>query len=139
MLRRRLTNEAKHLKRRIIGLVEPILIEGPSGTVKVSARMDTGADRTAVDARLAKKLGLGPALRMIRIRAAALEDLHKRPLMRARITLHGESFRLKIGVVDRSEMSYPAIVGRDILASGRFLIDPVLSGRTVKKKIPPRT
>ncbi len=115
-------------------MVEPIAIEGPSGTAKVSAKMDTGADRTAVDARLAKKLGLGPALRMIRVRAAALEDVHRRPLMRARITLHGEEFRLKIGVVDRSEMSFPAIVGRDILASGRFLIDPALSERIHGKK-----
>ncbi len=119
------------MKRRIIGLVEPILIEGPKGVDKVKARMDTGADRTAVDARIAKKLGLGPTLRMIRIRASLLEDPHKRPLVRARIVLHGEAFRLKVGVVDRSEMNYPAIVGRDILASGRFLIDPT---RTDEKR-----
>lgn len=122
------------MKRKILGLVEPILIEGPSGERKVSARMDTGADRTAVDSQLAKKLGLGPTIRMIRIRAASLEDPHKRPLVRAKITLHGEKFRRKIGVVDRSDMNYPAIVGRDILASGRFLIDPSLPVETGKKK-----
>lgn len=112
------------MKRRIIGLVEPILIEGPAGVTRVNAKMDTGADRTALDERLAKKLGLGPTLRMIRIRAVGLEDHHKRPVVRARIILHGETFKLKVGVVDRSDMNYPAIVGRDILASGRFLIDP---------------
>ncbi len=120
------------MKRHIIGLVESIVIEGPEKAEKVKAKMDTGADRTALDARLAKKLGLGPTLRMIRIRAAGHEDHHKRPVVRARIILHGEVFRLKVGVVDRSEMNYPAIVGRDILASGKFLIDPALTGETTK-------
>lgn len=100
--------------------------------------MDTGADRTAVDSRLAKKLGLGPTIRMVRIRVASHEDPHKRPLVRAKITLHGEKFKRKIGVADRSEMNYPAIVGRDILASGRFLIDPSLPDKTAKKKISKR-
>jgi len=47
--------------------------------------------------------------------------------------LHGEAFKLKVGVVDRSEMNYPAIVGRDILASGKFLIDPALTEEKSKK------
>jgi hypothetical protein len=96
--------------------------------------MDTGADRTALDSRLAEKLGLGPTLRMIRIRVSALGDPHRRPLVRAYITLHGERFRLRVGVADRSEMSFPAIVGRDILASGKFLIDPARNEENGKKK-----
>ncbi len=122
------------MKRRIIGLVEPILVEGPAETLRIEARMDTGADRTALDRRIVKKLGLGPTIRTVRIRAALLEDPAKRPVVRARIILHGEKFRLKVGVADRSEMSYPAIVGRDILASGRFLIDPAREPKIKKEK-----
>ena len=121
------------MKRHIIGLVEAIVIEGPEKAEKVKAKMDTGADRTALDARLAKKLGLGPTLRMIRTRTAGREDPHRRPLVRARVILHGEAFKLKVGVVDRSEMNYPAIVGRDILASGKFLIDPALAEEKTEK------
>ena len=121
------------MKRHIIGLVEAIVIEGPEKAEKVKAKMDTGADRTALDARLARKLGLGPTLRMIRTRTAGHEDPHRRPLVRARIILHGEPFKLKVGVVDRSEMHYAAIVGRDILASGKFLIDPALIEEKSKK------
>ena len=124
------------MKRHIIGLFEAIVIEGPEKAEKVRAKMDTGADRTALDARLAKKLGLGPTLRMIRTRTAGHENSHRRPVVRARVILHGEAFKLKVGVVDRSEMTYPAIVGRDILASGKFLIDPALAeektGKTSK-------
>ena len=44
-------------------------------------------------------------------------------------TLAGRPFRLKVGVADRSIMRYAVIIGRDILRSGDFLIDP-----TRKKK-----
>ncbi len=121
------------MKRHIIGPVEAIVVEGPEKAEKVKAKMDTGADRTAIDARLATRLGLGPTLRMISIRAAGRGDPHRRALVRARIILHGEAFKLKVGVVDRSEMNYAAIVGRDILASGKFLIDPALTEEKSKK------
>ena len=48
----------------------------------------------------------------------------ERPLVNAAVTLAGKRFNLTAGVADRSQMRYAVIIGRDILRSGDFLIDP---------------
>jgi hypothetical protein len=48
----------------------------------------------------------------------------ERPLVSAAVTMAGKKFNLRVGVADRSQMRYAVIIGRDILRSGDFLIDP---------------
>ena len=104
-------------------------VAGPGGEESVRAKVDTGADRTTVDKVLAARLKLVPTGSNVTIRASAEGRRVERPLVEATVTLAGKPFKLRVGVADRSIMRYAVIIGRDILRSGDFLIDP-----TRKKK-----
>jgi hypothetical protein len=111
-------------EKKVIRLVVRVLISGPTKEESVKAKVDTGADRTTVSRELAQRLGLRPTGSKITVKLSAGHKIEKRPLVKGRITLKGRTFRLSVGVADRSQMRYPLIIGRDILRSGEFLIDP---------------
>jgi len=113
----------------VVRLVQRVTIAGPGGEESVRAKIDTGADRTTVDKGLATRLKLVPTGAKVTLKASASGRRVERPLVDADVTLAGKTFRLRVGVADRSQMRYSVIVGRDILRSGDFLIDP-----TRKKK-----
>ena len=110
--------------KKVIRLVQRVTVAGPGGEESVKAKVDTGADRTTVDGELAAKLGLVPTGSKVTIKASASGRKVERPLVSANVTLAGKTFNLRVGVADRSQMRYSVIVGRDILRSGDFLIDP---------------
>lgn len=99
-------------------------MKGPGGEEKVRAKVDTGADRTTIDKVLADKLKLGPTISKIVLKASAAGQRVERPVVNASITIADKTFDLRVGVADRSQMRYRVIIGRDILRSGDFLIDP---------------
>jgi hypothetical protein len=111
-------------EKRVVRLVAKVLIAGPGGEETVRAKVDTGADRTTVDRELAAKLKLGSTGSKVLVKTLGGSNRRERPLVSAAITLKGKTFRLKVGVEDRSQMRYRVIIGRDILRSGYFLIDP---------------
>ena len=110
--------------KKIIRLVVRVIISGPGKRESVKAKVDTGADRTTVSRELARRLGLRSTGSKITVKVSAGSQRVQRPLMKARIALAGKMFRISVGVADRSQMRYPVIIGRDILRSGDFLIDP---------------
>jgi hypothetical protein len=110
--------------KKIVRLVARVLIAGPGGEESVRAKVDTGADRTTVSNELARRLKLSPTGSKVTVKVSAGSQKVERPLVDAVITLKGKTFRLKVGVADRSLMRYGVIIGRDILRSGDFLIDP---------------
>ena len=116
--------------KKVIRLVQRVTVAGPGGEERVRAKVDTGADRTTVDRGLAGRLELIPTGSMVTIKASAAGKRVERPLVNADVTLAGKTFRLRVGVADRSQMRYSVIIGRDIMRSGDFLIDP-----SKKKKV----
>jgi len=110
--------------KKVVHLVERVTVKGPGGEEMVRAKVDTGADRTTVDRRLAERLKLGPPLSHVAIKASAEGRVVQRPVVDAVVTVGGKSFDLRVGVADRSQMKFLVIIGRDILRSGSFLIDP---------------
>ena len=110
--------------RKVVRLVQRVTVYGPGGEEEVRAKIDTGADRTTVDKVLASRLKLLPTGSKVTIKASAAGRKVERPLVEASVTLAGKTFKLRVGVADRSQMRYSVIVGRDILRSGDFLIDP---------------
>jgi len=105
-------------------LVARVTVNGPGGEESVRAKVDTGADRTTVDRELAAKLRLDPTGSNVKVKAMGGSQLMERPLVKAAVTLKGKTFKLTVGVADRSQMRYRMIIGRYILRSGYFLIDP---------------
>lgn len=107
-----------------IGVVERVVVRGKNGVVSVLARIDTGATRTSLDTDLAERLGLGPVLRTVRIRAAAAERPEIRPVVLMQIRIRGREFSVAAAIADRKDMRYRMIVGMDVLRASPFLIDP---------------
>jgi hypothetical protein len=110
--------------KKIVRLVQRVTVLGPGGEESVRAKVDTGADRTTVDRGLASRLRLVPTGSKVTIKASAAGKKVERPLVSAGVILAGKTFKLRVGVADRSQMRYSVIIGRDILRSGYFLIDP---------------
>jgi hypothetical protein len=107
-----------------IGTVEPVIVIGPKGQVRVLAKIDTGAARTSLDTDLAMSTGLGPVLNRVRIRAAAADEPEERDVVPAKVIIAGREFSVEVAVTDRKDMRYHMIVGMDILRDAGFLIDP---------------
>jgi hypothetical protein len=110
--------------KKVVRLVQRVLVAGPGGEESVRAKVDTGADRTTVDGVLAARLKLVPTGSKVAVKASAAGRKVERPLVNAAVTMAGKKFSLSVGVADRSQMRYAVIIGRDILRSGDFLIDP---------------
>ena len=108
----------------MLGLVERIQVSGILGSVWIRAKIDTGSERSTLDSRLAGRLGLGPVIGYVSTKSSSSNGPVRRPVVRAKLEVAGEKFTLNVGVTDRSRLRYRAIIGKDILASGKFLINP---------------
>lgn len=107
--------------KTIIGLTEKVLIKGPKGNKHVTARIDTGATKSSIDSKLAKRLGFGPVERTIRVKSADGSSI--RPVVKIRIKIHKRVLNVRFTLADRTHMKYKVLIGQNIL-SRRFLIDP---------------
>lgn len=74
--------------------------------------IDTGAARTSIDAGLALTLNLEHA-GSVRVRSA--NGVQKRKLVWLHIEVFDEIIILKASITDRSKLSCPILIGRDIL------------------------
>src|SRR5213593_1270070 len=96
----------KKLDRRVIGVIERVIVRGKRGAVKVVAKVDTGASRTTVDTDIAARAGLGPVLGTVRIRQSISRQAETRPLVEAAFIIADETFDVAAAIADRSEMKY---------------------------------
>ena len=108
--------------RIIIGLTQKITLFGSDGAKRtVTARIDTGASKNSVDAKLAAELNLGPIIKTKLVKSAHGNKL--RPVVKARIKIAEKELKSEFTVADREHMTYKALIGQNILKKG-FLIDP---------------
>jgi hypothetical protein len=115
-------------EREVIGLVEMVTVKGSKGEKEIKAKVDTGADRTCVDADLAADVGLGPINDTIKVKSSLSGQSQRRLVVEAEIIVRGESHKVSVSIGDRSNMKYDVIVGKDVLRTSRFLIDPTVEG-----------
>jgi len=110
------------MEKEIIGLVEKVEIIGRT-SIKTKALFDTGAHRTSVDVRLASKAQLGPIIKTTLVRNPGSAKDIRRPIVEATININGKEFKTDVNIQDRSHMTFPVIIGRNII-SGNFIVDP---------------
>jgi hypothetical protein len=106
-----------------LGLTEKITVLGNNNQEEiVIARIDTGATSSSIDLNLASKLQLGPITKTKVVKSAS--GIKKRPFIKVRIKLNEQIIEEEFTLADRSHMTYPVLIGQNILKMGNFLIDP---------------
>ena len=113
----------KFKDRSVIGFVENVTLKGNNNKQKkIKARIDTGAEKSSMDAKLAAELQLGPIIKRKLITSAHGHMV--RPVMEAKVILSRKTLKSEFTIADRSHMKYKVLVGQNILKKG-FLIDPM--------------
>ena len=107
--------------KTIVGVVEKVTLASDSGEKEFDARIDTGARLSSIDTNLVAELGLGPITRTKKVRSANGKSL--RPVIKIKVKLADREFEEDFTVTDRSHMTFPVLIGRNILEQD-FLIDP---------------
>jgi len=109
--------------KTILGLSEKVIIFGNSHQKKeVLARIDTGATNSSIDVRIAKLLELGPVKRIKLVKSASGKG--RRAVVGAKVKLDGKILEDDFTIAERKHMTYPVLIGQNILRKGNFLIDP---------------
>jgi RimK family alpha-L-glutamate ligase len=101
--------------RPVVGYIEDVVVAGTQGSTRVYAKSDTGATRSSIDTSLAAEIGAGPIKSMTRIRSGSVREGDARPVVDIVVGIGGEQHTVTASVQDRSHMSYPLLLGRDIL------------------------
>ncbi len=111
------------MERVILGLTEQVIVIGNnSEEEKVTARIDTGATASSIDSSLAKKLELKQIERFKIVKSAS--GIKRRPIVKVKIKMNGSMIEDEFTLADRSHMTYPILIGQNILKKGNFLVDP---------------
>ena len=105
-----------------VGLIEEVTIIGRK-ELKTLALFDTGAKVSSVDISLASKAKLGPIVRTQRIKNPSFKQQTMRPVVSAKIRIKKRIFESMVNIQDRSHMTFPIIIGRNIIV-GNFIVDP---------------
>ena len=109
--------------KKIIGCAEIITLKGTNSSKKVAALIDTGATYTSVDKKIAEDIGFEKILRYVKIKLKASEnDFIRRPMINLNIELKNKIFDTEVNITDRSSMTFPVIIGRNILFNN-FIVD----------------
>lgn len=107
--------------KKFVGLVEKIVVIGDK-KIESLALCDSGARGTSIDIGLAAKARLGPIIKTTKIKSASVSREIRRPVVKAKIKIKGRTFNTEVNIQDRSHMTFPVIIGRNIL-TGNFIID----------------
>lgn len=106
----------------VLGTTESVQITAPDGTAhSLTAKIDTGAWRTTIDAALAKQLDLSTKI-ITRNKVRGALGKQERPIIELSFALRDKTIKTQAYLASRSHMKYPMIIGRRDLKG--FLINP---------------
>lgn len=106
----------------VLGLETQVSVCGRKKTSEVIAKIDTGADRTSIDVKLAAETGVGDIKDYTTVKTGSGNSSRVRPIVGLNIEVKGIKHTPEVSVEDRSNMSRDLILGRDILSM--YKIDP---------------
>ena len=99
----------------VLGYTTRVQLSGRDGTERAVAKSDTGAKRTSIDTELAGRIGAGPLVGTTEVRSGPGNGTETRPLVDVDLRLNGQWRTVTASITDRSEMTYPVLLGRDVL------------------------
>jgi RimK family alpha-L-glutamate ligase len=103
-----------------IGFTEQVVVGGTSGRKTVVAKSDSGAARTSIDLQLAADIGAGPIHTVSRVRSGSSKQSTTRPVVDLVVGIGGEQYTVAANIEDRTHMTHPLLLGRDILKNYRL-------------------
>ncbi len=106
--------------RTVVGLIEDITILNDVDSINVKARIDTGATRSSVNESIAEKLN---AEETGTTTVKSSHGITKRKIVKLTIKISGKEITGTFSVFNRSHMTYPVLIGQNILKQN-FIIDP---------------
>jgi len=112
----------------VLGYTTRIRVSGRDDAERVVAKSDTGAKRTSVDTGLAGRIGAGPLVGTTRVRSGTGGGSETRPLVDVDLRVNGRWRTVTASVADRAGMSYPVLLGRDVLESYRLDVSKRVDG-----------
>lgn len=110
------------VEKVILGLTEKVTVISANRNKTVMARIDTGATSSSIDNSLAKELELTPTERFRIVKSAS--GMKKRQVIKLKIKLDGSIIEEEFTLADRRHLTYPLLIGQNILKKGNFLINP---------------
>ena len=111
------------MEKVILGLTEEVTIVKDRKEKQVTARIDTGATASSIDSKLAKEFELKEIVERFKIVKSA-SGTKRRPIVKVMIKMNGLVIEAEFTLADRAHMTYPLLIGQNILKKGNFLIDP---------------
>jgi len=110
-------------ERMVLGLTKKIVVLGNNNLRKVvTARIDTGATNSSIDMTIAGELELGPIKRTKLVKSAS--GKRRRAIVAVKVKLDNKILEDDFTIAERKHMTYPVLIGQNILRKGNFLIDP---------------
>jgi alpha-L-glutamate ligase-like protein len=107
----------------IIGIIESVkVVQRHGAPKKLRAKIDSGAYRTSIDGRLAKKLGLTKTGKTVEVHSASGSG--ERETVHISFSLHEKMITTEASITNREHLRFPMIVGRRDMSG--FYIDPTL-------------
>jgi hypothetical protein len=134
---------ASEKPRIVIGRVEFVVLQDVH--LRLKARIDTGAGVSSVHAKILeiKQAPDGERVRFqvqdaegrtktleraivgwANIKVMGTDKKNRRPIVRLDICLGGKKLEGRVNLNDRSNYLYPMLIGRNLLNTGKFLVDP---------------
>ena len=101
----------------VLGYTTRISIHGRDGSERAVAKSDTGARRTSIDTDLAGRIGAGPLVGTTQVRSGTTGHSETRPLVEIDLRVNGDWRTVTASITDRSALTYPVLLGRDVLES----------------------
>ena len=134
---------ASEKPRIVIGRIEFVVLQDVH--LKLKARIDTGAGVSSVHAKILeiKQTPEGERVRFqvadaegrtktierkivgwANIKVMGTDRMNRRPIVKMDVCLGGKKLEGRVNLTDRSAFLYPVLIGRNLLNTGKFLVDP---------------
>lgn len=118
-------------ERKVLSVIEPVLITNNGVSREYLAKLDTGAYKTSIDISIVKELNLQEVNEKIFVTSASGQSI--RPAVKLELRLGGKKISTIASVADRSKLQFPLIVGRTDLKG--FYVNPLLSAEYKKNNL----
>ena len=113
------------LKNQILRNFEPVVVYDLNRKEKIRliAKVDTGADRTSIDEKIARRLNLLQKDNIVEIKHVQSGlGKQKRKIINLQYQIKGKTIQTQASVTDRTHLKYPMLIGVKDMKG--FWVDP---------------